>query len=156
MFSYVQRSFGLKMSEVPVWKAHIRWLVFHQIFHDFQKMNRNVVFFSTNFYCLDCFVFLDSAFSQEFTNRCLFNEKDKNQSSPWGYRLFWVKRFHWEFMDSPSRGSEQMSGFTPEKQKRLLNLKIPLEKEKHRPKPPIFGFHVSFRGWYFNFVSCSL
>ena len=22
----------------------------------------------------------------------------------------------------------------------------PLEKEKHRPKPPIFGFHVSFRG----------
>ena len=58
----------------------------------------------------------------------------------------------WEFMDSPSRGSEQMSGFTPEKQKRLLNLKIALEKEKHRPKPPIFGFHVSFRGWYFNFV----
>ncbi len=98
MFSYVQRSFGLKMSEVPVWKAHIRWLFFIKFFMTSKKWTETLFFFH-QFLLLGLFcVFRFGPFSQEFTNRRLFNEKDKNQSSTWGYRRFWVKRFHWEFV----------------------------------------------------------
>ena len=34
----------------------------------------------------------------------------------------------------------------PRENEWLEHENTPLEKEKHRPKPPIFGFHVCFRG----------
>ena len=53
----------------------------------------------------------------------------------------------------PRWAGEFCNGKWPAEPEKKLNMEPengPLEKEKHRPKPPIFGFHVNFWGCIFK------